>query len=66
MSYKNFKKRLLLKEIKKDINKGEGEFAEMTKKELDEFALEELNVELDRRHTKPNMINQLIRKIKGE
>lgn len=66
MSYKNFKKRLLLKEIKKDINTGEGEFAEMSKKELDEFALEELNVELDRRHTIPNMINQLITKIKGD
>jgi hypothetical protein len=66
MSYKNFKKRLVLRELKNGINKGNREFAKMRKKELDEFALEELNVELDRRHTIPNMINQLITEIKGE
>lgn len=68
MSYKNFKRRLKAREIKKNINIYDNKsFDDMTKKELDQYALNEANIELDRRKTKTNMFREFITKlIKGE
>lgn len=65
MSFKNFKKRILLKEFRDGINIS-GSLEDMTKQELDEYALVEKNIELDRRKSKPNMIKDLLAKLKGE
>ena len=67
MSYRDFKKRLRMREIRDEINIYENRpFDDMTKKELDDYALNETNIELDRRKSLPNMIKQFIAKLKGE
>ena len=56
-----------MREIRDEINIYENRpFDDMTKKELDDYALNETNIELDRRKSLPNMIKQFIAKLKGE
>lgn len=69
MSFKRFKQRLKRlnsdqEEITEEVKSEEVILEEMSKAELDEYALNH-GIELDRRKTKINMIKDLLSKLKG-